>query len=128
MSKFFFICLGGAIGTGARYLISGWALQLFGTSFPYGTLTVNLLGAFLIGLIMHLGLNTELLSPSLRIVLTTGVLGGFTTYSSFNYETVQYLQEGGWQRGVTNISVMLVGCLAAGLIGLALARRSRSIA
>ncbi|EKD41683.1 MAG: CrcB protein [uncultured bacterium] len=123
MNKFILICLGSAAGGGARYLLSGWVLALLGTSFPYGTLTVNIIGSFLIGIIMHLGLTTEMMSPMTRVVLTTGVLGGFTTYSSFNYETVQYLQEGEIIRGVLNILIMVFSCLAAGFMGLILAKR-----
>lgn len=121
--KFLLICMAGAIGTGARYLISGWALTLFGTTFPYSTLTVNVMGSFLIGIIMHLGLTTELISPTTRVILTTGVLGGFTTYSGFNYETMQYLQEGEIFKGILNILAMVLSCLSAGFIGLILARR-----
>jgi CrcB protein len=117
MVKFFMICLGGAIGTGARYLISGWALRIFGSSFPYGTLTVNLLGSFLIGVINYIGLNSEMISPTVRIFLTIGVMGGFTTYSSFNYETLQYLQEGIWFLGILNLLVMVFSCLMAGILG-----------
>jgi crcB protein len=122
MSRFLWICLGGAIGTGARYLISGWALRAFGTAFPYGTLAVNLLGSFLIGLVMQLSVETSWLPANLRIVLTTGVMGGFTTYSAFNYETLRYFQEGAWLWGILNILGMMLSCLLAGLLGLAMAR------
>lgn len=123
MTRFLLICLGGAIGTGARYLVSGWALRLFGASFPYGTLAVNVLGSFFIGAVMHIGLSTSVLSPTARIFLATGVLGGFTTYSSFNYETVQYFQDGEIFRAVLNILAMVVSCLVAGFAGLILAKR-----
>lgn len=123
MVQFLLICLGSAIGGGARYLLSGWTLVLFGTTFPYSTLTVNIVGSFLVGIIMHLGLTPELLSPTTRVFLTTGVLGGFTTYSSFNYETIQVLQDGGFIKGTLNILVMVLSCLVAGFLGLALARR-----
>lgn len=122
MVRFLWICLGGAIGTGARYLISGWALKRFGTSFPYGTLAVNLIGSFLIGAIMQVALTTALLPPTGRLVLAVGVLGGFTTYSSFNYETIHYFQEGAWLMGFLNILIMVAACLAAGVAGLASAR------
>ena len=122
MVRFLWICLGGAIGTGARYLISGWALKRFGTSFPYGTLAVNLIGSFLIGAIMQVALTTALLPPTARLVLAVGVLGGFTTYSSFNYETIHYFQEGAWLVGFLNILIMVAACLAAGVAGLASAR------
>ncbi len=123
MGKFLLICLGSAIGGGVRYLLSGWALALFGSVFPYSTLIVNMIGSFLIGIIMHLGVTTELMSPTTRIILTTGVLGGFTTYSSFNYETVQYLQEGEMLRGSLNIFVMVFSCLSMGLAGVILVKK-----
>ncbi len=123
MGKFLLIGLGGAVGTWARYLISGFMLRMLGTAFPYGTLTVNLVGSFLIGAIMHIGLSTELLSPTTRIVLTVGVMGGFTTYSSFNYETMQYFQEGELFRGLLNLLVMVCCCVVAGWMGLVFARR-----
>ena len=84
MARLLWICLGGAVGTGARYLLSGWLLRWLGPAFPYGTLAVNVLGSFLMGVLMHLALSTGSFSPTLRLTLTTGVLGGFTTYSTFN--------------------------------------------
>lgn len=88
MSRFFWICLGGAAGTGARYLMSVWALTLLGPAFPWGTIAVNVTGSFLLGGLMHLALTTGILTPTLRLALTSGLLGGFTTYSTFNYETL----------------------------------------
>ncbi|MEA2165835.1 MAG: fluoride exporter [Thermoanaerobaculia bacterium] len=120
--RFFLICLGGAIGTGARYLTSLWAAAVFGTGFPIGTLIVNLLGSFLIGFIMQTSATTELIRPDLRLLLTTGVMGGFTTYSTFNYETTNYVRSGAWGVGIANAGVTFFGCLIAGLAGLALAR------
>ena len=122
MSRFAWICLGGAVGTGARYLFSGWALALLGAAFPFGTLLVNVIGSFAISGVMHLALTTKAISPTLRWTLTSGVLGGFTTYSSFNYETIVYLREGNWVMGLVNIAVTVVACLAAGVAGLALTR------
>ena len=121
VSRFLWICLGGAAGTGARYLLSGWAIQILGAGYPSGTLVVNLLGSFFIGAIMHVGLTTQLISPTLRLALATGVLGGFTTYSSFNYETLQLFQEGAWRMGLVYVAALL-GCLVAGAAGLAAAR------
>ncbi|HET9209989.1 MAG TPA: CrcB family protein, partial [Thermoanaerobaculia bacterium] len=88
MARFLWICLGGAAGTGARYLLSGWLLRAAGPGFPWGTLAVNVIGSFLLGLILQVSLTTTLISPTLRLALTTGVMGGFTTYSTFNYETL----------------------------------------
>lgn len=121
MSRFLLICLGGALGTGARYLIAIEAPRLLGTAFPYGTLTVNVVGSFLVGAVMHVGLTTNLLSPELRLMLTTGVLGGFTTYSTFNYETMEYLRQGDFSLAAVNVAVTVLLCLLAGALGLALA-------
>jgi CrcB protein len=122
MSRFLWICAGGAAGTGARYLLSGWALAALGPSFPYGTLAVNLIGSFCVGLLMQVGIATPLLSPTARLTLTTGVMGGFTTYSTFNYETIRYAQDGSWVLALANIGATLAGCLAAGLLGVAAGR------
>lgn len=122
MSRFLWICAGGAAGTGARYLLSGWALSALGPAFPYGTLAVNLLGSFCVGALMHIGVATPVFSPTVRLALTTGVMGGFTTYSTFNYETIRYAQDGSLALAVTNVAVTLVGCLLAGLAGVAAGR------
>jgi CrcB protein len=119
VTRFLLICLGGALGTGARYLTALWASSAFGPAFPAGTLIVNLLGSFLLGFLMGV---SPLFSADIRLMLTTGVMGGFTTYSTFNYETTNYFREGAWLIGATNIAVTLAGCLVAGLAGIALAR------
>src|SRR6202521_5735469 len=122
MARFLWGCVGGAVGTGARYAISGWAARRLGGDFPYGTLLVNVVGSFVIALIMQLSLTTGIVSPSLRVVLAVGVMGGFTTYSAFNYETLDYLQSGAWLMGSINVLAMVIACLVAGLAGLASAR------
>jgi fluoride exporter len=122
MARFFWICLGGAIGTAARYGISIGSRQLLGSGFPYGTLTVNVLGSFLLSIIMYVGLNTDLISETTRFALGTGVMGGFTTYSSFNYETLQLVQERSYRVGAINLLATLLGCFAAGWLGLATAK------
>ena len=122
MYRFLLISLGGAIGTGARYLIALEAPRLLGPAFPYGTLIVNVAGSFLIGAIMHVGLTTNLMSHDLRLMLTTGVLGGFTTYSTFNYETTEYLRQGNLRLAALNVAATLLLCLLAGALGLVAAR------
>jgi fluoride exporter len=117
MARFLWICLGGAAGTGARYLLSGWLLRVAGPGFPWGTLAVNVLGSFLLGLLMQVALTTDLLSPTARLALGTGVLGGFTTYSTFNYETLQFFQRDEWLLGFANLGGTVVACLAAGALG-----------
>lgn len=122
MMRFLLICLGGAIGTGARYLTALWAASAFGAAFPFGTLIVNVVGSFLLAMIMHIGGASEMISADVRMMLTTGVMGGFTTYSTFNYETTSYFREGAWLLGIANAGVTIFGCLAAGVAGLAFAR------
>jgi CrcB protein len=122
MSRFLWICLGGAAGTGVRYLLSGWIVALLGIAFPYGTLIVNVLGSFAIGVLMHIALTTKLIAPTLRLTLTIGVVGGFTTYSTFNYETLQYLRDGNWTVALANVGATVTLCLAAGMAGLVVAR------
>jgi len=91
-------------------------------AFPYGTLAANLIGSFLLGAIMHVALTTNWIASTLRLALTTGIMGGFTTYSTFNYETLQYLRQEAWGLVAWNLGATVVGCLAAGMAGLALAR------
>lgn len=123
LTRFVLVCLGGAAGTGARYLVALGAPLLLGPTFPWGTLTVNVVGSLLLGLVMQVGLTSDLLSPTARITLATGVLGGFTTYSTFNYETLRFCQQGAWGRALTNIGVTLVACALAGVVGFAIGRR-----
>jgi fluoride exporter len=123
MQRFLLVCLGGAVGSGLRYLVAVWAGQRLGTTFPYGTLFVNLAGCFAITLIMHVALNTAGFSPNLRLLLTTGVMGGLTTYSTFNYETTKLLQDGATRTALLNLGATVIGCFVAGLLGLIVARR-----
>jgi CrcB protein len=122
MARLLWICLGGAIGTGARYLLSIWTLKVFGAAFPYGTLAVNLVGSFLLAALVVVGVEASMLSPTLRLALTTGVMGGFTTYSTFSYETMKYLQGGAWAVAIVNVLVTVLGGLAACLAGWACAK------
>lgn len=122
MDRFLWICAGGAVGTGARYLIVLWAARSFGPSLPAGTLIVNLVGSFLLGLLMHLGSATQLLPMTMRLALTTGIMGGFTTYSTFSYETADFLRRGAWQYAALNLIATVAGCLVAVFAGIALAR------
>lgn len=115
-------CAGGALGSGARYLLSLWVSGLTGSTFPWGTIAVNVIGSFALALVLQAGIATGGLSDTVRIGLATGVLGGFTTYSTFNYETVRYLQLGQWGAAATNVGLTLVACLVAGLLGILVAR------
>ena len=123
MARFLLIAVAGGVGTSVRYLVSLWAGKALGSTLPYGTLMVNLVGCFLIAAVTHAALVAEAISPTLRLTLTTGFIGGLTTYSSFNLETTQFFQTRAWYAGFLNLGVTLIGCFIAGLLGLALARR-----
>ena len=112
----------GALGCVTRYYISGWVYDLFGKSFPFGTFAVNILGAFIIGLIMEFGIRSTLLPVSLRIGLTIGFLGGLTTFSTFSYETFRLLEDGEFFVATANVLVSVVVCLAFTWLGIHTAR------
>lgn len=117
MARFLWICLGGAAGTGARYLLSLWLLRVAGPGFPWWTLTVNVLGSFLMGILMEVARWTDM-PPTLRLALVTGVMGGFTTYSAFNHETLQLFARSDWLLGGANVAGTFLACLAAGMLGM----------
>jgi fluoride exporter len=121
MQQFLWICLGGAAGTGARYLIAVWSAQRFGSAFPYGTLLVNLTGCFVIAALMHAALTLGW-SPTFRSAISIGFIGGLTTYSSFNYETMRLFAEGASATGAVNLVATVLGGFAAGWLGLIVAR------
>jgi CrcB protein len=122
MERFLWICFAGAAGTGTRYLIALWAAQRFGSSFPYGTLIVNLLGCFGVAAVMHMALTLSW-SPTVRSAITIGFIGGLTTYSSFNYETTRLLEEGAHGSAAINAIATIVGSFAAGWLGLVFAKQ-----
>ena len=110
------VAVGGACGAVSRYIISGWAPP------PYGTLAVNVVGCFFIGLVMHVGLTTDLLSRNARVLLTTGFLGALTTFSTFTYETLTAAQDGDWRTAGVSVGLNLVLGLGATWAGFVLAR------
>ena len=116
------IALGGALGTVLRYLTSGLAAQWLGAEFPYGTLIVNLVGSFLIGVIHEIGTETLVLPDNVRWFLTTGVMGGLTTYSAFSYETVRLMEARAWMGAWINVAVTTASCLALCFLGIAAGR------
>ena len=113
----------GGLGCVSRYLVSGWVYALAGRALPYGTLTVNVVGSLLLGLIMEGSLRSTLLSPDLRFGITVGFLGGFTTFSTFSYETVRLMEEGSFVAAGANILLNVTVCIAAALLGIYLARQ-----
>lgn len=116
------VFLGGGIGAAARYGLQGLVYRFLPATFPYGTIAVNILGSFLIGFLMAFFEERFLVMPSLRVFLTIGVLGGFTTFSSFSYETVMLLRTGNYMLGGVNIVASVLTCLTATWIGMVLGK------
>ncbi len=110
--------LGGAFGSMARYLISGWVQSLIPRPiFPFGTLVVNVVGCFVIGLLSYLADTRQALSPEIRTFLMLGILGGFTTYSTFGNETMNLWRDGQTALGLGNIAAQLLFGLTAVWLG-----------
>lgn len=123
MQRFLIVCAAGALGSGARYLVSLAAGDKPGGRFPWGTLIVNLVGSFAIAVVYELAIQVKTMPPQLVLGLATGFIGGFTTYSAFNFQTTALALDGAIGRAAINVGATLVGCLAAGMLGLAVARK-----
>ena len=121
--KLFLIALFGAIGTLARYGLQGIVQVRMGTMFPYGTLLINLTGCFFLGLLGQLTLNRMLISSDLRIAIAVGFFGGYTTFSSFGWETAKMLEDGEWLRATTYVSASVIAGLLLSVAGIRLANR-----
>ncbi len=120
MPNLFYVALGAVLGASGRYLLAGWVSRLVPTPFPWGTLVVNLLGCFVIGLAWGLG-ERVLWAPSFRTFLFVGVLGAFTTFSSFGLETLHLLRDGDLARAAGYVLCSNALGLALVWAGLALA-------
>ncbi|HEX6850842.1 MAG TPA: fluoride efflux transporter CrcB [Candidatus Polarisedimenticolaceae bacterium] len=125
--RFLWVCFGGFLGTGARYALNGWIAQRYGETFPVGTLAVNVLGSFAIGVIYAAtGPDSRwVVSPDVRQFLMIGILGGFTTFSSFSLQTLALLREGEVGAAVANVVLSVVLCLLAAWAGEELVRAVR---
>ncbi|HAY93709.1 fluoride efflux transporter CrcB [Shewanella sp.] len=110
MTNILLVAFGGSIGAVLRYLISIFMIQVFGSSFPFGTLLVNVLGSFLMGVIYALGQMSHI-SPELKALIGIGLLGALTTFSTFSNETLLLLQEGDWLKAILNVVLNLSLCL-----------------
>jgi CrcB protein len=116
------VASGGLVGSVGRYWLTGVVQAANGSNFPVGTLAVNILGSFILGLVMTLSLERGLISAEVRILLGTGFCGGFTTMSTFSYESLALLQYGSPGGALLNIALTLALCLAAVWLGSLTAR------
>lgn len=113
-------CAGGGL---TRYYLSGWVNRMLGNHpFPFGTLAVNLIGAFFIGLIIEFSLRSTMISPTMRIALTVGFMGGLTTFSTFSIETFTLIERGQLLTALANVLISVTLCLLATSVGIAAAR------
>lgn len=113
MQNYFFVAFGAAFGGMFRYWIAGSVQNFFNAAFPFGTLTVNVLGSFLLGFIIFCFDSQELISSELRVFLTVGFCGGFTTFSTFSFETINLLKDAEYFYAILNASANLFLTLAA---------------
>ncbi len=117
-----YVAVGSAIGGMSRYLMGGLIQRLLDTTFPAGTLLINISGSFLLGAILRYAIETPTLSPEIRAFLTIGFCGGYTTFSTFSYETVALLEDGEWTRAGLYVGASVLLSLLGVFLGFALAR------
>jgi len=122
VKPFFWISLGAIAGASARYYFSRFAARIFSTSFPYGTLIINVSGSFLVALFLVWTSERVLVDPRWRLLIAVGFCGSFTTFSSYAFETMSYFEQGHWPLFAGNLVANNLFCLAAVMAGAALAR------
>jgi fluoride exporter len=122
MKLYWLVALGGAAGSVARFGLSTAAQTRWSGALPVGTLLVNVTGSVLLGFILRYALDTPAVSPEMRALLTTGFCGGYTTFSTFSYETVALIEDGDWRRAALYVLLSLALSLAGVWLGMTLAR------
>lgn len=123
MNQYLAIAVGGAIGSVLRYWVSTNTHVLFGRDFPYGTLTVNVIGSLLIGILFVLFSDRWELETVIRSALLIGLLGAFTTFSTFSIETLNLIEEGAYTKAIANILISVSSCLFAAWLGVIIGRQ-----
>ncbi len=122
MSRFLWIAVGAALGANARYMIGLWAGDKMGVAFPYGTTIVNITGALMLGFVLELSTDRLLASPEARLLVATGFLGSYTTFSTYMVESVNLMRQGSLFLGVVNIAGEAALGLIFAVLGIYLAR------
>lgn len=123
MNQLLAIAAGGAVGSVLRFLMSSWVYSIAGRGFPYGTLAVNIIGSLLMGLLTVVLIERMSLGPEWRAAILIGVLGGFTTFSSFSIETLNLIEAGAHIKAITNMVVSVVVCVGAAWVGVIVGRQ-----
>ena len=122
MLGFLAISLGAIVGANARYFISRFTSRVYGPAFPYGTLFINVTGSFIVGFFMIWTTQRVIVDPRWRLLVVVGFCGGFTTFSSYAYESMAYVEQGQWGLMLTNVVANNLLCLIAALAGMSLAK------
>jgi fluoride exporter len=122
MLKYLLIGIGGFAGANLRYLIQTWIAERWGASFPYGTLFINVTGSFILGFFIMLVTDRVVASPNWRFLIAVGLLGGYTTFSSFTVETLNLAQAGRWLPAGLYLAGNVVLGLVFAFLGMVLAR------
>lgn len=117
-----YIAVGSAIGGVSRYLLGGVVQRALDTTFPAGTLLINITGSFLLGAIIRFAVDTPAVSPEFRAFLTIGFCGGFTTFSTFSYEAAAMLEDGEWRNAALYMAASVAISIVATFLGFAAAR------
>jgi fluoride exporter len=117
-----YVAIGSAVGGVSRYLLGGFMQRVFAASFPVGTLVINVTGSALLGFILRYSLDTPSVTPETRALLAVGFCGGYTTFSTFSYETLTLLEDGDWRRAGLYVGLSVVASLVATFLGFAAAR------
>lgn len=123
MSRYIFVMLGGSLGAVSRFIVGTFVLKFHSSLFPLGTFLINVTGSFLIGLLMMFFLNRPSIHANWRLFLVTGILGGYTTFSSFEWETLMALRGGAGMAALLNITLSVGLGLAGVWIGAAISTR-----
>ncbi len=114
-----YVMLGSAVGGGVRFLLGSWIQGRLGAGFPVGTLIINVTGSFLLALIFGYGAESAAIRPEIRALLATGFCGGYTTFSTFTYETMRLIEDGDWHRAAWYAVLSASFSLTAAFLGLA---------
>jgi CrcB protein len=120
--NFIMVSLGAIVGANLRYILSRYAAKVLGPVFPYGTLMINILGSFIVGWFMIWTTERVLVDPRWRLLIVVGFCGGFTTFSSYAFESMAYFEQGQWALMASNVVANNVLCLLAAVAGMAVAR------
>lgn len=122
-----YVALGSAAGGVVRYLLGGWIQERSGSSFPIQTLVINVSGSLLLGFIQRYALETAAVTPEVRAMLTIGLCGGYTTFSTFSLETVRLLEEGDLRRAGLYVGLSVILSVGAAILGISAARELLAI-